>query len=133
MKYLLDTHSFIWSFISPDKLSPKAREIIEDGENEILICSTTFWEIAEKHKLGKMNFDPIDIRHFPNIAVQYDFTTLNPEPYDFITIEELPEHGTNLDNYEQLLIHTAIRKNLMLISKNEKFLPYKEDGLQLVW
>ena len=80
-----------------------------------------------------MDFGPIDIRHLPNIASQYDFTTLNPEPYDFITIEELPDHNTNLDTYERLLIHTAIRNNLIVISENEKFLPYKEEGLQLIW
>lgn len=133
MKYLLDTHSFIWSFMSPEKLSSQAKELIEDGDNEILICSTTFWEIAEKHQQKKMDFGPIDIRHLPNIATQYDFTVLNPEPYDYITVEELPNHGTNLDSYERILIHTAIRNNLMLISNNEKFIPYKEDGLQLVW
>jgi len=34
MRFLLDTHTLLWSFNDSPFLSPKARRLIEDGGNE---------------------------------------------------------------------------------------------------
>lgn len=43
MKYLLDTHTFIWSVMDSKKLSENVRTIIEDSDNEIFISGISFW------------------------------------------------------------------------------------------
>lgn len=45
MKYLLDTHSFIWSIFDTSKLSANIHEVSLDTENDINVSSITFWEI----------------------------------------------------------------------------------------
>ena len=37
MKYLLDTHTFIWSIMNSSKLSEKVKNIIENPNNEIFV------------------------------------------------------------------------------------------------
>jgi PIN domain nuclease of toxin-antitoxin system len=37
MKYLLDTHTFLWWNVDDPQLSSIAKEIISDGDNEIFL------------------------------------------------------------------------------------------------
>ena len=133
MKYLLDTHTFIWSFMSPGKFSKKVFSIISDANNTIFVSPITFWEIAIKHRLGKINLSNINIFHLPNIAAEYDFSILPLDAYDYVTISSLPINGNHQDPFEQMLVHNALRKNLILLSEDKKFKQYEKDGLQLIW
>ena len=133
MKYLLDTHTFIWSFMCPDKLSKRVFSIISDANNTIYVSPITFWEIAIKHRLGKLNLGKINPIHLPNIASEYDFSILPLDAYDYVTISNLPVKDVHQDPFEQMLIHLALRKNLILISGDQRFKQYEQDGLQLLW
>jgi PIN domain nuclease of toxin-antitoxin system len=54
MRYLLDTHVFIWMMSSPDKLSSKVIELIEDGNNLLFLSAISGLEIAIKSSIGKL-------------------------------------------------------------------------------
>ena len=54
MKVLLDTCAVIWATLSPNSLSPQARETIADEANTILVSEASAWEIATKVRLGKL-------------------------------------------------------------------------------
>ena len=118
MKYLLDTHTFIWSVMDSKKLSENVRTIIEDSDNEIFISGISFWEIAIKTQLGKMKFENFNILHLPNIATQYGFSVFTPTAYDYVTFSELPVVENHKDPFDRMLIHTALRNNLILLSKD---------------
>ena len=133
MKYLLDTHVFLWSFLDTKKIKPKTLEIIADEENEIFVSPISFWEIAIKNQTKKLNLEGINVLHLPHIADEYNFSILNPEPYDYISIGQIPQKENHHDPFDRMLIQQAIRNDLVLISKDEKFPQYEENGLQLLW
>lgn len=133
MKYLLDTHVFLWMLLHTDKLSKKVYNVLEDSGKEIYLSAISLWEIAIKHQLRKLDLGGVDIRLLPNVAAQSDVKIITPEPYDFITYSELPLKKEHRDPFDRLLIHTAIRNNLILISMDKKFEQYKKDGLQMMW
>lgn len=133
MKYLLDTHVFLWMLLHTGKLSKKVYNVLEDSGKEIYLSAISLWEIAIKHQLRKLDLGGVDIRLLPNVAAQSDVKIITPEPYDFITYSELPLKKEHRDPFDRLLIHTAIRNNLILISKDKKFEQYKKDGLQMMW
>jgi PIN domain nuclease of toxin-antitoxin system len=133
MKYLLDTHTFIWSIMDSSKLSEKVRTIIENPNNEIFVSGITFWEIAIKTQIGKMKFENFNILHLPNIATQYGFSIFTPSAYDYVTYNELPLVESHKDPFDRMLIHSALKNNLILLSKDESFANYEEFGLQLLW
>jgi len=54
VRFLLDTRTLLWSFADDPSLSLRARRLIEDGSNEILIRAASVWEIASKVRLGKL-------------------------------------------------------------------------------
>ena len=133
MKYLLDTHVFIWFIMEPEKLTKKALKVISDDDNEILISPISFWEMAIKHQAKKLDLGKINILHLPHIAEQYDFTVLDPQTFDYVNIGQLPQKENHHDPFDRMLIQQAIRNNLVLISKDERFPQYEENGLQLLW
>ena len=51
MKVLLDTHIVLWALADSEKLPAKAREIINNNENEIFYSLVSAWEVAIKHNL----------------------------------------------------------------------------------
>ncbi len=62
MNVLLDTHTFLWFIDGNPKLSPNARELIEDVANLSHVSIASLWEIAIKVSLGKLHLgQPFDV------------------------------------------------------------------------
>jgi PIN domain nuclease of toxin-antitoxin system len=54
VKVLLDTCTVIWATMSPSSLTPKARDLVADEANEVLVSAASAWEIATKVRLGRL-------------------------------------------------------------------------------
>ena len=54
MNLLLDTHVFLWSLFTPDKLSKAEVRKIKSPNNDVAVSVVTFWEISLKYALGKL-------------------------------------------------------------------------------
>ena len=54
MTYLLDTHVMLWALSEPARLGRKARKIIENPASQLVVSAASAWEIATKHRLGKL-------------------------------------------------------------------------------
>ena len=60
MKILCDTHILIWFLTGDDQLSVKARNIMENEENEIYFSLASVWEISTEdfRKPKQMGLSP---------------------------------------------------------------------------
>lgn len=56
MRYLLDTHTFIWWAAEPDRLSDRVRRTIRSGDNEVFFSAASTWELAIQAQIGKIHF-----------------------------------------------------------------------------
>ena len=54
MTWLLDTHGLIWALAGDDRLSPRARSIVADPANRVLVSAATAWEVALKVAIGRL-------------------------------------------------------------------------------
>jgi PIN domain nuclease of toxin-antitoxin system len=52
---LLDTQVFLWSIAATERLSRRARRVIEDGANDVFLSAASAWEIAIKAGLGRLS------------------------------------------------------------------------------
>jgi PIN domain nuclease of toxin-antitoxin system len=43
MAWMLDTHALIWALFEPDKLGRKARAILTDSTNEVLVSPLSYF------------------------------------------------------------------------------------------
>ena len=53
MKFLLDTHTFLWFIEDSPRLSAKAKNLLE-SDVDLLISVASLWEIAIKVSIGKL-------------------------------------------------------------------------------
>jgi len=62
MKIRLDSHAVYWWTIGSDRLSTKARSLIEDKVNAILVSAVTFYELNNTMRLNKLDLKPQELR-----------------------------------------------------------------------
>lgn len=132
MKYLLDTHTLLWVLFDDEKLSEKARDIIENSDNEIYVSTITYWEISLKYAIGKLELENITPEELPNKAKEINIETLEITEDEAATFYKLPiiKHK---DPFDRLLIWQAINRNITLISKDEVMKEYQKFGLKNLW
>ena len=53
-RLLLDTHALLWWLAGDERLSTTAREAISEELDPIFVSAASIWEIATKHRLGKL-------------------------------------------------------------------------------
>ncbi len=58
MKVLLDSHAVYWWMIGSDRLSTRARSMIEDKANVVLVSAVSFYELDNKMRLKKLDLKP---------------------------------------------------------------------------
>jgi PIN domain nuclease of toxin-antitoxin system len=132
MKYLLDTHSFLWAVMQPSKLSRKARAIIADASNDIWVSAISFWEISLKYSLGKLDLSGVAPENFPDQAERIGLSILELTAEESSSYHQLPK-GTHKDPFDRMLVWQAIKNDLTLISKDRELRDYTEQGLGLLW
>ena len=54
MQLLLDTHALLWWLGGDSSLSREARSAIADAANGIYVSAASTWEIATKHRIGRL-------------------------------------------------------------------------------
>jgi len=54
VKYLLDTHTFLWAVRGDHKLSENAKKLIECPYAQKLVSAVSAYEIMYKHRIGKL-------------------------------------------------------------------------------
>lgn len=68
MKYLLDTHAWIWWNMQSDKLSSKARAAIEQASHtELLLSAISPWEFCKWLENAQPAPDTLDAANSPQI------------------------------------------------------------------
>ena len=43
-----------WSVVSPERITPVARDLLENPENALILSVASSWEIAIKYRIGKL-------------------------------------------------------------------------------
>ena len=132
MKYLLDTHTWIWWNMRPQNLSRKVAKLIadEDGYEELLLSAISLWEFSkllEKGNLG-ISYNPeewIDVAlEMPKLRL----VSLTPMIAYRSTILPRPFHD---DPADQLIVASAREENAVILTKDERILNYRY--VQSLW
>ena len=132
MKYILDTHSFLWSIFDTSKLPANIREVLSNTDNDIYVSSITFWEISLKYSIGKLSLENIQPEKLPKTARKSGFEILPIDEIITSSFYKLPKYG-HTDPFDRLLIWQAINLNYTVISKDSAFDNYVKNGLKVLW
>ena len=128
MRLLLDTHALLWWLAGDTRLSEAAHGAIADEANAILVSAASAWEIATKHRIGKL------VRA---AAVALDVTgAIAGQGFEelAITVDDAERAGRfpgpHRDPFDRVLAAQALARDLTVVSVDRVFDGY---GVRRLW
>lgn len=118
MKYLLDTHIWIWSVSKPEKLSKQVFSILKDKSNELYISSISIWEFLVLLEKSRISIED-SVENWLNSAI--GDANIEEIPIDReIVIESRRLTLPHQDPADRFIAATAWVHSLTLITSDEK-------------
>lgn len=117
MRYLIDSHIFLWWLSGDKKISGSIQRILENPQNQIYVSVATLWEISIKHTLGKLPLkttlsEMISVSGFEVLSITGDHILeleklpfLHNDPFDRILIAQ-----TKAEDFIFITVDAQIRK-----------------------
>jgi PIN domain nuclease of toxin-antitoxin system len=130
MNYLLDTRYLLWVLVDPKKLSAKARDILTNPNQSILVSTVSFWEISLKYGLGKLELSGFSPEDLPTGCEQLGFTVKAPTQQDCSTYHLL-KASYHKDPFDRMFIRQAINNDYILMSIDSNVNKYQSEGLKI--
>jgi PIN domain nuclease of toxin-antitoxin system len=127
MNLLIDTHAVIWFITEDSKLPLKTKKIIENTENNCFVSIATYWEIAIKHSLGRLNLDS-ELENIFRIIEKTGFEILPITTNQILINAGLPHH--HQDPFDRIIIAQAIQDDLKIVTTDGQFKNYQ---VSLIW
>lgn len=114
----------LWWLADDQRLSPKARTLIADPMNTIIVSAATAWEVAIKQRLGKLSMDlplrfAIEGEGFSMLSISFDHTA------ETATLP--PIHR---DPFDRMLVAQARVENLAMLTVNRRILRYPANVIE---
>ena len=128
MRLLLDTHALIWWVASSYRLSETGYRAISDDTNDKLISAASVWEIAIKHRSGRLDEADALVLDMPGIIAAQGFQELPITVDDALKAGGLPGHHG--DPFDRMLIAQSMVHDLVLVSREALFDRY---GVRRLW
>ena len=128
MRLLLDTHALLWWIFDSADLSTPARRAIAEPDNAILVSSAAAWEIATKHRLGKLPDAGAVVGTLPTLLRRARFDDLLISLAHALEAGALP--GPHKDPFDRMLIAQARLDDLTVVTLDPIFADY---GVPALW
>jgi PIN domain nuclease of toxin-antitoxin system len=128
LRLLLDTHAVIWWFQGSSRLAERARDAIDHAEAVVFVSAASAFEIALKHRLGKLPDAEQLVRDFESMAAEQSFEMLPVTVAHALAAGSLPI--AHRDPFDRLLIAQALIEDVALVSNERAF---DAAGVVRVW
>jgi PIN domain nuclease of toxin-antitoxin system len=129
VRLLLDTRALLWALAEPQRLSARAANLIKSPANVVIVSAASAWEIATKHRLGRLpGAGPIVARFAAHLA------TLRAEELPVRAIHALRAGSFTLehrDPFDRMLAAQAVVEGVPLLTDDLAFAAFPE--LETLW
>ncbi len=126
---MLDTHVLLWALMEPSRIPPGVVVQIEQRSVAVVVSAASAWEIATKHRLGKLTSAAAAVQAYDSHL-------------DRLGAVELPVSGRHAllaggltwdhrDPFDRVLAAQAISESLTLVTADEAFATLP--GVRLLW
>jgi PIN domain nuclease of toxin-antitoxin system len=126
MRLLLDTHALLWWWKDDPRLSQRAADAIGDEANTVLVSAASAWEIATKHRIGKLPGVETALREFNELIVADGFSHLAVAHNHAIKAGGFDvEHG---DPFDRMLAAQAMLEGAVLVTDDAAMRLYRVES-----
>lgn len=128
MRVLLDTCTFLWLMVEPDKVTGRAQQVFADSENEVFLSVISCWEVSIKYAMGRLPLPEPPAVLVQRFREKYGTATL-------VLDEESALYGVRLprlhaDPFDRMLICQSIIHGLAILTPDESITQY---AVRTIW
>ena len=124
---LLDTHALLWWWSNDPRLSSAAQEAVSDPDTAVHVSAASAWEIATKHRRGRLVVPPRVISHFHEEAIAESFRHL---PISYAHARQAGLYDVaHKDPFDRVLAAQAEIESLTLVTLDRAFEGFPVDTL----
>jgi PIN domain nuclease of toxin-antitoxin system len=128
MRFLLDTHTFLWWVTDDARLSSQAHTLMTDGNNELFFSAASGWEIAIKAQLGKLQL-PDNAPQFVMAQLAINAIEILPvQLHHALHVYTLPMH--HRDPFDRMLVAQSQLEELPIITADPQIKSY---AVNVIW
>lgn len=128
MRLLLDTHAFLWAVMGSDRLSGRARDLIDDAGTECCLSAASAYEIAVKAAKGHLVL-PED----PDTYIRTRVATMRLQPLP-VTLEHAAAAAMlpliHADPWDRLLVAQARLEAVPILTADRLIQRYE---VETIW
>lgn len=128
VRMLLDTHALLWWFTDDARLSRTARDAIADPSATVLVSAASAWEIAIKHRLGKLGIAGTILTRFDDLCEADSFTHLPMTHVHALHAGRL--RTDHRDPFDRMLAAQAYVENVPVVSRDPVLAAI---GVDVIW
>jgi PIN domain nuclease of toxin-antitoxin system len=122
VRYLFDTHTFIWWDSAPSELSEEAYAACKDETNQLVLSVASIWEMQIKHQLGKLELRVGIAQIVQEQRVTNDIKIIDCTSQHVYELGCLPDHHS--DPFDRMLIAQSRTEDLILLTGDKAIHKY---------
>lgn len=125
MRVLLDTHILLWAIAGSDKLSDKAKDVINSKDNDIYYSTASVWEVSIKHSIHPENM-PLSGKELSEYCQESGYEMLSIRDEHVFALETLtrtqdaPKHN---DPFDKIMVAQAKSEDMIFLT-HDALIPY---------
>ncbi len=125
---MLDAHTFIWWVLDMPNLSERCREILLDGDNDVVVSVASAYEIAYKAEQGRLTLPDTPEAYIHSRLAANGFTSLPVQLSHALRAGTLPRiHG---DPFDRLLVAQAQVEGIPILTADPAISRY---DVETIW
>ena len=113
MKLLLDTHLLLWAAGTPERLSARARAMIDRPDAEPMVSAASLWEVVIKAGLGREDFQ-VDAAILRRGLLEHGYAELPVSGAHATAVARLPHIHKN--PFDRILVAQAQLEGITLLT-----------------
>ena len=125
MRLLLDTNALLWAMTNGPRIEP-VKDLILDDDNDVFVSTVSWWEIAIKARIGKLD---ANLRELRAAAIESGFFELPLLGSHAELLETLPRHHN--DPFDHMLVAQAMCEPMRFITGDSILAQYTPLVMQI--
>lgn len=112
MRLLLDTHIVLWLLANDERVVHLQDRILSD-ENEVFVSAATWWELAIKAGIGKIDVDVAEVRQAARASGFLELPVLGAHTEQLVALPVLHK-----DPFDRMLVAQANAEPMRLLTSD---------------
>jgi PIN domain nuclease of toxin-antitoxin system len=126
---LLDTHALLWVLVEPGRIPVETLATVRAPENTVYVSAASAWEIATKHRLGKLAGAAAVVSGYPEHLARLRAQELPITGHHALTAGTL--QWSHRDPFDRVIVAQAVLESLPVVTSDAALVGFP--AIRTVW